>query len=189
MKQSILFVCFFSFFLFTFAFSVFADNSPAQRGDSMVMHAKISVKNDYQLAYPGILPDNILYKLKLLRDKITAFLITDPGKKVNFYLLQIDKQIGMVKMLVDKKETGLAKTTALKAEDNFTQLIYVYRNSGTKPDANTYQKLKKAANKHQEVLTGVMQKVSPGDAKTFQQVINFSRTNVDSLNQIYSEKN
>jgi len=142
-------------------------------------------KNDYRLVYPGILPDNPLYKFKVLRDKITAFFISDPEKKINFYLLQTDKQIAMVPMLVDKKEIALAKTTALKGEDNFTQLVFVYRNYDMKPDIKTYQKLKKAADKHQEVLVNVMRKINANDAKTFQQVINFSKTNVDSLDTIY----
>jgi hypothetical protein len=33
---------------------------------------------DYQLPYPGILHDNLLYKLKALRDKLVEFLIADP---------------------------------------------------------------------------------------------------------------
>jgi Domain of unknown function (DUF5667) len=152
-----------------------------QKMDSMKME-----KNDYLLAYPGMLPDNPLYKLKVLRDKIMAALITDPQKKVDYDLLQTDKQIGMALQLAEKKEIDLAKTTALKAENNFTQLVFVYRTNSTKPDAKTFQKLEKAAGKHQEVLQSIMKKVSSDDAKTFQQVINFSQTNKDSLEKIFN---
>ena len=49
---------------------------------------------NYPLAYPGILPDNPLYPLKMLRDRIVFFLINDPFKKAEFNLLQADKRLG-----------------------------------------------------------------------------------------------
>lgn len=141
--------------------------------------------SDYQLAYPGLLPDNPLYVLKVLRDKIIAFLITDPQKKTDYFLLQADKLIASVPELVDKKEIDLAKTTALKGENNMTELTFVYKNYGTKPDASMYETLMKASLKHQEVLSIVMKKVSSQDAKTFLQVINFSKTNQQEITNIY----
>lgn len=143
--------------------------------------------NDYQLAYPGMLPDNPFYKLKVLRDKIWEVLVTDPQKKVDFYLLQTDKQIGMVPPLVTKGEITLAKSTALKAENNFTKLVFVYKDNGLTPDATTYKKLLQAADKHQQILIDAMKQVSANDAQTFQQVINFSKTNVNSLTQLFTK--
>lgn len=173
--------------VFIFVFVSGCLSSKVSADTTVIAPSASPPKNDYKLPYPGILPDNPFYKLKVLRDKIMAFLISDPEKKVNFYLLQTDKQIAMIPMLVNKKEVALAQTTALKGEDNFTQLMFVYRNSGTKPDTKTYQKLEKAANKHQEILASVMQKVNTNDAKTFQQVINFSQTNIDYLDKMYSQ--
>ncbi len=141
----------------------------------------------YQLAFPGLLPDNPLYKLKLLRDKITAFFIKDPQKKVAFYLLQTDKGIAMVPMLVDKKELELAKTTALKAENYYTMIMFVYKGNGTKPDSKTYQKLLQAADMHQQVLVGLLPKLKDNDKKVIEQVINFSKTNVNELKKIYKD--
>src|SRR6266480_33070 len=80
--------------------------SPTTTMEKPVMKTE---KNDYQLAYPGMLPDNPLYKIKVLRDKIMEKLIIDPQKKIDYYLLQTDKQIAMVAMLVDKKASALAK--------------------------------------------------------------------------------
>lgn len=146
----------------------------------------MQLNSKYQLAYPGLLPDSPLYILKVLRDKIMAMLITDPSKKVDFYLLQADKGIAMVPLLAQKNEVSLAKTTALKAENFYTMITFVYKSNGTKPDAATYKKLLSAANKHQEVLAGLLSKVSSDDAKVLQQVINFSKTNVDELQKIYN---
>lgn len=146
----------------------------------------MQVNTKYQLAYPGILPDSPLYFLKVLRDRIVAMLITSPQKKVDFYLLQTDKGIAMLPLLVDKNEVSLAKTTALKAENYYTMITFVYKSMGTKPDAQVYKKLLSAADRHQEVLAGLLSKVSSDDQKVLQQVINFSKTNKNEIQKIYN---
>ena len=45
---------------------------------------------DYALPYPGILIDHPLYFLKNIRDLIMERIITEPGKKVEFAILQSD---------------------------------------------------------------------------------------------------
>lgn len=141
----------------------------------------------YDLAYPGILPDHPLYKLKLLRDKITLYLISDPRKKIDYYLLQTDKGILATAMLVDKKEFDLANQTALKAENNFTLLSstydgYYFKENGKIPDQQELlKKLKTASLKHQEVLTSLLEKTPKEKQTTFLQVIDFSKRNMESI--------
>lgn len=147
-----------------------------------------TVENSYQLAYPGMLPDNPLYKLKVLRDKIVLYLIKDPKKQVEQFLLQADKGIAMVPLLVEKGKIDLAKETAFKAEHNFTELTFVFKKTETKPDAKAYKKLTQAALKHQEVLTAALKKVNKEDQKALQQVINFSKTNQEELGRILTKK-
>ncbi|MBI4097723.1 MAG: hypothetical protein HY426_01670 [Candidatus Levybacteria bacterium] len=71
---------------------------------------------DYQLPYPGILPGNPLYSLKMIRDRIMEFLISDPLKKSNFYLLQADKRLASSLMLFEKGEEKLGQTTLSKGQ-------------------------------------------------------------------------
>lgn len=137
----------------------------------------------YDLAYPGMLPDNPLYGLKVFRDKISISLMSDPQKKVDFYLLKTDKGILAAAMLVDKKKIELAKETALKAEHNFTLLTYQLNSLGKKPNEGFFEKLRTASLKHQEVLNSLIKRVSPNDAKTFQTVINFSKTNWQTVEE------
>lgn len=146
------------------------------------------MRNSYMLPYPGMLPDNPLYKIKVLRDKIVLGLLKDPEKQVEQLLLQTDKGIAMVPKLVEKGKTDLAKETAFKAEHNFTELTFVYKKTRTKPDMATYKKLNQAALKHQEVLSSILKKVDKEDQKEFQQVINFSKTNQEELGRILKEK-
>lgn len=80
---------------------------------------------DYVLPYPGLLPDNPLYKAKILRDKFVSFLISDPLKKAEFYLLTADKRLNGALYLFekDKSKTRLVQSTISKAENYFEKAI------------------------------------------------------------------
>lgn len=171
MKRSILYI-------FLILFSLFI--SPLVQG-SFAEASTQSAIIKYDLAYPGILPNNPLYKLKVIRDRITAALITDPYKKVDFYLLQTDKGILATAMLIDKNKIDLALQTALKAEHNYTlltQQLYKFRQ---KPNVDFFKKLKTAALKHQEVLNSLVKRVPENEKQTFKNVIYFSQRNLKTI--------
>lgn len=142
----------------------------------------------YNLAYPGILPDHPLYKLKVLRDRISSALIDNPKKKIDFYLLQTDKGILATAMLVDKKKTDLTKQTALKAEHNYTLLTQELYKLPKKPDADFLKKLKTASLKHQEILISLSKRVSKEDKKIFEQVLEFSQRNLKEVEKYEKQK-
>lgn len=154
---------------------------------SLVSAEPVQTIINYDLAYPGILPDNPLYKLKVLRDKITILLINDPLKKIDFYLLQTDKGILATAMLVDKNKISLAEETALKAEHNYTLLIDEFRKIHDRPDASFFQKLKTASLKHQEVLESLIKRVPENKQKTFKTVIYFAKRNLDQVNRLQNK--
>ena len=136
---------------------------------------------EYKLAYPGMLPDNPLYKIKVLRDKISLALIADPLKKIDYLLLQADKGILATAILIDKNEISLAETTALKAENNYTLLTYELSSLFKKPDSNFFNKLKTASLKHQEVLQSLIKRLPKDKQETFKQVIDFSKRNLETV--------
>ena len=142
----------------------------------------------YDLAYPGILPDNPLYKLKVLRERITEFLISNPRDKADYYLLQADKGILATAILIDKKKIDLAGTTALKAENNMTLLTYELYKLTQKPDSNFINKLKTASFKHQEVLKTIISRVAQDKQKSFIDVLNFSKTNLQTIQKFEMKK-
>ncbi len=80
---------------------------------------------NYQLPYPGILPDNPLYFFKVLRDKIVGFFISDPLKKTDFDLLQADKRLNAAVYLFKEGETkySLAESTISKGENYFQDAL------------------------------------------------------------------
>lgn len=141
----------------------------------------------YNLPYPGMLPDSPFYKLKVLRDKIMLVLIQDPMKKVEYHLLLADKRIQMAKILVNKGKTELAKETALKGENEYTLLVFLFKDVQKKPNKALFDKLELAALKHQEVLRGITTKLKGEDKKNFETVIEFSKRNADELSTIYND--
>ena len=135
---------------------------------------------EYPLAWPGILPDNKLYKLKVLRNKIIYRMIINPVKKVEFDLLMADKTIYASKLLVDKGEIILAKDTALKGENYYSMLVQDYNHAllqGKKIPQDLDIKITLAVMKHQEVFKDLESKVSGEDKETFKIVNNFSKIN------------
>lgn len=137
----------------------------------------------YDLAFPGMLPDHPLYKLKVLRDKISAALISDPRKKIEFRLKQTDKGILASAMLAEKGKIDLATQTALKAEHNFTILSQEVDNHQEVLDDALLELLEVAALKHQEVLLSLAQRVPEDKRKTFLTVADFSKTNMQFIKQ------
>lgn len=145
-------------------------------------------KIEYDLAFPGILPDHPVYKLKVLRDKISVFLINDPKKRIDFYLLQADKGILATAMLVDKNKIDLAGKTALKAEHNMTIITFELKKFSQKPNDEIFKKLVTASKKHQEILNSIIKRVSADNKKTFITVANFSKTNLHTIEKLRNKK-
>lgn len=65
----------------------------------------ITVDNvSYELPFPGLLPDNIFYKIKMARDKLWEFLISDLEKKAYFEILMADKRVAAARVLIEEKQ-------------------------------------------------------------------------------------
>ncbi len=83
----------------------------------------IFATNEYQLPYPGVLPDSPLYLLKATRDKLVSFLISDPAKKAEFSLRESDKRLNAGLYLYQKKKYSLIVTTISKGENYFEEAV------------------------------------------------------------------
>ena len=111
----------------------------------------------YDLPYPGILPDNPLYFLKALRDNLLAFFITDPVKKAEYDLLMADKRLASAKSLQDEGKTDLAFTTLSKSGNYFYQAIQQAisaKDQGENADP-IISRLIISSEKQQEVIAGM----------------------------------
>lgn len=165
-----------SLFIFIFVISpnkIFAQENESPSSPSAII--------SYDLPYPGILPDSPFYKLKLLRDKIMVQLINSPEEKIRFYLRLADKGILASAILVDKHNISLAQSTALKAENYVTILSRELYASPLEPSKELINTIKTASLKHQEVLTSLLPRVSEEEKKTFETVIDFSKRNLQTI--------
>src|SRR3989344_2047169 len=94
------------------------DVARAEETGTPSVQATESSKIDYQLAYPGLLPDHPLYFLKAGRDQIISFFNSKPLKKAKFNLLQANKRVQAIFMLSRKGERkmNLVQLSFSKAE-------------------------------------------------------------------------
>ncbi len=148
---------------FVFIFSLFSfQNSFAQNATSSSQITHV----EYELPYPGILPDNPLYFLKAVRDNVLGFFITDPLKKADYDLLMADKRLASSKALIDFKKYDLAITTLSKSGNYFDKAIQeaVKAKEQGKNASGILNKLFVASQKHQEVIYQMAQETK-GDAK------------------------
>lgn len=146
---------------------------------------------NYDLAYPGILPDHPLYVLKELRDKIAVAMTYDAETKLKFYLKQADKGILASAILVDKGKTYLAVQTALKAEHNYTLLVQQVDSLRGNIKMDTQSLLEISALKHQEVLLSLAARVSGDEKKKFIAVANLSKKNLEAVrkHKLFNDNN
>lgn len=119
---------------------------------SLMMPVRIQAA-DYYLPYPGILADHPLYWLKMIRDRVQLILITNKTEKAEKLLNYADKRLGGGWALIEGNKQSLGVTTLTKAEKYLDQALLL--GQGTQ----LQEALKKAVNKHYEVLMIVKEKV------------------------------
>lgn len=133
--------------------------------------ASESAKNNYQLPYAGLLPDNPLYFLKAFRDRVVEFLISDPLKKSEFDLLSADKRLSMGIALYDKKNYSLSESTISKGENYFEEGIKnmeTAKKQGQPIDPSLLVNYDLSTKKHKEVIENLSAKSSGGVKRKFQ---------------------
>lgn len=126
---------------------------------------------DYELPYPGLLPDSPIYFLKIIRDKMAGFLISDPLRKAEFNLLQADKRLNAGTYLFNsagrndstekkEKKINLAISTVSKAENYFGESIQKVKEARSEgmETRETISKLINSSSKHQEILRSLEEK-------------------------------
>lgn len=117
---------------------------------------------DYSLPYPGILPDSPVYFLKVWRDQVMTWFISDPVQKSFYTLLLSDKRMAAGEALINSGKKVLGVATVVKANDYFLQAVDLAQSAkkaGKKTD-DLVAKLVVAGAKHDEILAVLSGKVS-----------------------------
>lgn len=134
-------------------------------------------KINYYLPYPGILPDNPFYKIKMLRDQIWLLLTTDPVKKAELLLLFADKRVGAGEVLIRGNKVSLGISTLIKGEKYFERAmaeVNKAKGKGAKVERIS-AKLKSAPLKYEEVLSSLKESVSPESKTALEELLKLIR--------------
>lgn len=133
-------------------------------------------KIEYPLVYPGILPDSVLYPIKMIRDRLVLTLTTDSLKKTEVLLLYADKRLGAGKALIDGGKTELGVTTITKGEKYLVQAVdqAIQAKKEGKDASILKEKLSKACLKHNEVITELITKTTDNNRQGLEEVLKYS---------------
>jgi hypothetical protein len=153
------------FFVIIISLTFFINLSYSYAQEPSDSSATASATVDYPLPYPGILPDNPLYFMKALRDRVVSFFISDPFKQAEFNLLMADVRLNAAQYLFAKGESkySLAETTISKGENYFYKSLVMVSNAKQQGvSLNDFvPKLITAAKKHEQVIKDMEVKSPP----------------------------
>ena len=126
-------------------------------------------KIEYNLPYPGILPDHPLFFFKKVRDKILELTTRDNLKKAELYLLFSDKRIAMAMVLLKNGKDKYALTAFKQGEDYFLKipkLLEMSKKQGVSASSDFIQRLKLSNAKHKEVGETLLKDLPQGQNET-----------------------
>lgn len=124
---------------------------------------------DYYLSYPGILPDNPFYWVKMIRDRVQLWLTVKPEQKTEKLLLYADKRLGAGYGLINGGKLDLGVSTLTKAEKYLEQARILVEEIGGEDQLKS--KVDKATRKHKEVLRLAYDKVGDDYRAVLNQIV------------------
>lgn len=152
------------FFCTAFLFAGLAWTTIAATPSVATQQKILQTNVQYDLPYPGILPDNFFYPLKAFRDRFVSYLITDSQKQAEFDLLQADKRLvaGEYLLQESKPNDALVSQTVSKGENYFGEAIINMQKAKKEGQLvnDTLNKLADASMKHQQVLLSLAGKTT-----------------------------
>jgi len=151
--------------------------------------------NNYDLnwqgtLYPGsILPGNILYPIKMVRDRLLLWLTTDSLKKAELLLKLADKRLLTAKVLIEDNKPDLGVSTATKAEKYLERAIAQERiaKQAGNDTSDFLGRLSQATLKHQEILRSFEEKVSTSFKSDLETVINLTQEGYLKVKSLLSQ--
>ncbi|HLD26380.1 MAG TPA: DUF5667 domain-containing protein [Patescibacteria group bacterium] len=162
MRQESLIEIFAIFIFFTsIIFNIYP--SPIHGQEEIRIESK---KISYDLPYAGMLPDNPLFFIKNVRDKILEFATRDQIKKASLYLLFADKRIRMAIELSEKGKWELATVAVEEAEKYLAKinpLLVDAQKQGMSSGSDFILTLKLSIEKHREVIESLLKNVPQGE--------------------------
>ena len=146
---------------------------------------------EYILPYPGMLPDNPLYKLKIARDRLMLLFIRNPASRAEKYISLADRQLFEALKVAEKEKISLAVHTAFKAEHQMTLAVSELQRIVTPEQFDDIKdKALLASQKHRELLAGIADRAKndADSAAKVETIMQFSLQNDESIRKTDQER-
>lgn len=128
----------------------------------------------YQLPYPGLLPGHPLYFLKVIRDNILLFTTRDNLKKATLYLHLSDKNMSTALSLINEGKEQAAIDQLELGERRFLLIpptLQELKSQGGEYSNDFIIDLNQSNQKHREVITQVIGKVTESDIDVLDELL------------------
>jgi len=134
-------------------------------------------RSSYYLPYPGLLPDNPVYKVKALRDKLSLWMTRGDAKKAEKELLFADKRINAAEVLIGGGKVNLGVSTATKAEKYLQSSVdRILRMAGEGKDVKSMlTTLANATRKHTEMLEQMVERTEGQQRQVLEKTLENTR--------------
>jgi len=137
--------------------TVIQTETPVGVDSTSSQSAVVVARVNYELPYPGMLPDNPFYFLKAIRDKMVKMLINDDMVMARFSLNNAEKRIFAGQLLLEQKKDEHAIDSVSKGvnyyDETLAALEKVLRDEPKHIDIEPFlQKTKTSLSKSQEVV-------------------------------------
>ncbi len=148
-----------------------------------------TVKVEYYLAYPGMLPDSPFYPLKALRDRVALWLTFGQERKAWKMIALADKRINAALFLVEGGKVNLGVSVAGKAERYLTQSVdnAEAEQKNGKDVKSLLFTLEKSLSKHTEILNGLSAKGGDSDKKNLESTLKVTNLAAERVRQLILE--
>jgi hypothetical protein len=131
-------------------------------------------KIEYDLPYPGMLPDHPLYVLKSTRDTLMVFFTRDHMKKAELLLLLSDKYTSMGIALAEEGQWGASAEALQQSEDTFAEMLDTVKTSqsqGVSPSEEFIQKITLSNDKHKEIIQQLLVTAPQGSRNILEETL------------------
>lgn len=176
-----------------YAQSIIETDDPIGSSQTSTVSAVFDNRIDYELPYPGMLPDHPLYLLKELRDRLVKFLINEDLVMAKFDLKYSEKNVYASKMLLEKGKKEIALKTlsnANQALEEAVGLVNKMRQKNPKSlDIRSFLfQFKTSTLKEVEVLNDIKGLVDKGYIEKYENELKRVKSSTEKIERILKEK-
>ena len=137
----------------------------------------------YYLAYSGILPGNIFYPLKMVRDRVNLMLTYGPQARAEKMLLFADKRIAAAWTLFEADQLNQAIGVAFKAEEYSFRAAQEMLKSDEPGAVQLKDKMLQSNLKHAEILHEMENQLSEQIPDNFRAALDYNQRVIGLLGE------